>query len=129
MNKIRFLSDQVYDTGGRGKGPRFEAGSTLTLSGVSKALGHDVSKDWAEGFLHRWVKRSVAVDITNETPAERKAAEAAFDTGRQDALDAQQRVEDLLALASEKGVQIADGATEDQILTALKEAGIEAPQA
>lgn len=128
-SKIRFLRDQVYETGGPGKGPRFPAGTTLTLSGVAKAIGSEVTKEWAEGFLQRWIKRGAAEDVSNESAADRKAAEEAAETARRDPSEAQRRVDALLALASENGVEVAASSSEEQIVAALTSAGVETPQA
>lgn len=75
---IRFLSDQCFDTGGPGKGPRFAAGQVLALSDVAKALGEKVTPEYAEGFLNRWVQHGVAVYVDDaEAKAAPKAAEPA----------------------------------------------------
>ncbi len=63
MARIRFLTQQVYETKGPGRGPTFAAGSELDAAGVGAALGREVAPEWAEAFLHRWVQRGVAVEI------------------------------------------------------------------
>jgi hypothetical protein len=68
--RIRFLSDQVYDTGGPGQGPRFPAGFVLDESGVPGALGLSKapSPAWTAGFMHRWLNRKVAEVVDGRTP-------------------------------------------------------------
>lgn len=78
-DRIRFLSDQIFETGGPGKGPKFPKGFVLTRADVGKALGADVTDEYAAGFLGRWVNRNVAeyvradakasdiVDVVNES--------------------------------------------------------------
>lgn len=68
MARIRFLSDQVYDTGGPGKGPRFAAGFVLDEKDVGKVLGIEADDEFSAAFLNRWVRRNVAVFI--DTPAD-----------------------------------------------------------
>jgi len=70
--RIRFTARTVYETGGRGLGPVFEAGSE-----------HDLD----EAFARRWLRRGVAVELTEaeiaaaaafaEALAQAEAAEAA----------------------------------------------------
>lgn len=77
--RIRFLSDQVYETEGPNRGPRFEAGTVLDVAEVGAALGRAVTPEWAEGFLRRWEQRGVAEEVDRRTPttADRQAAEEA----------------------------------------------------
>lgn len=75
MSQIRFLSDQIYKTGSPTAGPKFAAGSILKLADVAKAVGHDVTPEWASGFLDRWVKRNAAVYVdANAKPSEKAEA-------------------------------------------------------
>lgn len=79
-DRIRFLSDQIFETGGPGKGPKFPKGFVLDKSDVGKALGTEVTEEYATGFLGRWVNRDVAeyvrsdakvsdlVDVVDESP-------------------------------------------------------------
>lgn len=69
MTRIRFLSAQVYDTGGPGKGPKFPAGFVLDQADVGKVLDTKVTDEWAEGFLRRWVRRNAAEYVDGRTPA------------------------------------------------------------
>ena len=78
MKMIRFTSAQIFESGGIGKGPTFEKGSTLAVDEVAKALGQDVDDDYAEAFLHRWVQRGVADYVPfRRRPAEEPKAPAA----------------------------------------------------
>src|SRR4051794_15173825 len=71
--RIRFLSNQVYETAGPGKGPRFAKGDVLDGKDVGAALNlkDEPSPAWVEGFLNRWLQRGVAVDhdAVQEDPA------------------------------------------------------------
>lgn len=67
MARIRFLSTQIFETGGPGKGPKFEGGFVLDEADVGKALGNVVTPDYAKGFLDRWVRRNVAVYVDART--------------------------------------------------------------
>lgn len=78
--RIRFLSDQIFETGGPRKGPRFAAGFVLDEADVAAALGLDaVESDYAKGFLRRWVNRGVAEEVDRRTPtsAEKDAQDLA----------------------------------------------------
>lgn len=68
MKRIRFLTQQTYETGGPGRGPVFAEGLELDAAGVGAALGRDVTAEWAETFLHRWVQRGVAVEVGPASP-------------------------------------------------------------
>ncbi len=70
MKAIRFLSDQIYETGGPGKGPLFGEGSILLLADVGSALKDDVTEEYAAGFLQRWVRRGVAVYVDPDADAD-----------------------------------------------------------
>jgi hypothetical protein len=75
---IKFLTDAIYDTGGRGKGPRFAAGTVLSIGDVASALGHEVTDVQAQDFLDRWVRRGKAMVVelqASEAGAEPVAAE------------------------------------------------------
>jgi hypothetical protein len=72
--RIRFLSNQVYETAGPGNGPRFAKGYVLDGKDVAAALGlkYEPSPEWVEGFLNRWLQRGVAVDhdaVPEDPPA------------------------------------------------------------
>ena len=66
--KIRFLSEQVFERDGPGKGPRFPAGSVLDARDVGDALSRDVSREYATSFLERWVRRGVAEYVDDRAP-------------------------------------------------------------
>lgn len=65
--RIRFLSDQVYETEAPGKGPSFSAGMVLDQADVGATLGRKVSEEWTAAFLERWLRRGVAV-VEAEAP-------------------------------------------------------------
>lgn len=74
--KIRFLTDQVFERDGPGRGPRFAANSVLAETDVGAALGMDnVPKGYAEAWLRRWLQRGVAVEVA-ETKAVAEAKPA-----------------------------------------------------
>jgi hypothetical protein len=66
MARIRFLSRQIYEIGGPGKGLAFPEGFVLDGADVGKVVGIDKPADefvWA--FLHRWTRRGVAEEVDN----------------------------------------------------------------
>lgn len=69
MARIRFKSAQVYDTGGPGKGPKFDEGFVLDEADVGKVLSEDVTDEYALGFLDRWVRRGVAEYVDGRSPS------------------------------------------------------------
>lgn len=67
--RIRFLSDQIYETGGIGKGPAFPKGFVLDGADVAKALGlAEASEAYSAAFLNRWVNRGVAEIVDGRAP-------------------------------------------------------------
>lgn len=71
--RIRFLSDQIYETQGPGKGIPFAKGTVLSAEGVGIALGiEDAGEFYTIAFLRRWVSRGVAeyvdADATGQVP-------------------------------------------------------------
>ena len=78
MARIKFLSDQVYDTGGPGQGPKFKAGQTVASGEVAKLLDMaDAPDAFVEAWLQRWVSRGVAEFVTATPKAKATAAEPA----------------------------------------------------
>jgi hypothetical protein len=67
--RIRFLSEQIYDTGGPGKGPRFPEGFVLDEADVGKVLKAEVSPENAKAFLNRWLQRRVADQVDADVDA------------------------------------------------------------
>lgn len=68
MARIKFVSDQVYDTGGPGQGPKFDAGQIVDGSSVAKLLGMKKADEaFVAAWLQRWVSRGVA-DYVADTP-------------------------------------------------------------
>lgn len=68
--RIRFLTDQIYENAGVGKGPKFPAGHVLDTTGVAAALAlkNEPTEAWAEAFLHRWVQRGAAELVDSRSP-------------------------------------------------------------
>lgn len=116
MTKIRFLSDQVYDTGAPGKGPAFAAGSTLSIGDVGAKLGVEVSDEYAAGFLQRWVNRNVAVfDDGTDAPDVGQTTDADEGIVYSDLTRAE-----LDALAAKRGVDISDAKNKGDVIAALE---------
>lgn len=67
--RIRFLSTQIFETLGPGKGPRFEDGSTLDETEVGAKLGIEPAPGYPQNFLQRWIDRGVAVEVVDEPAA------------------------------------------------------------
>ena len=120
--RIRFLSDQVYEQGGPGKGPRFPTGFVLDGDGVQYALGFSErpSDDFISAFLHRWVQRGVAEEVDGRSPesdltvvAENPGAPLPED------LEALTRAE-LNDLAAARGVDISDAKNKGDVIAALE---------
>jgi|GEM_PF-6337340 len=118
--RIRFLSDQIYETGGPGKGPSFAAGSTLDEAGVAMALGlrSEPSPQWIEGFLNRWLQRGVAVDADAFAETPHLAKDTQQDDKKVD-LTGLTRPE-LDALAAERGVDISEAKNKADVIAALE---------
>lgn len=74
--KIKFLSDQIYETEGRNTGPKFSAGQVVDLS---------------DDMANRWLRRQVAVIVTeepeNEKAKEPEKRQSATDVGGDHAKD------------------------------------------
>lgn len=120
--RIRFLVDQVYETGGPGKGPRFPAGHVLDAGGVQGALGlaQPPTAEWSARFLHRWVQRGVAVEVDGRSP-ESDLAVVATNPGAPlpEDLDKLTRAE-LDVLAAARGVDISDAKNKGDVVAALE---------
>lgn len=67
--RIRFLSTQVFETLGPGKGPKFDEGSILDESEVGAKLGIEPAPGYPQNFLQRWIDRGLAVEVLEEPPA------------------------------------------------------------
>lgn len=79
--RIRFLSDQVYESSGPGKGPRFPKGLILDAADVGKALGvAEASDAYSEAFLSRWLQRGVAEEVDGRSKPDPEAIEAVAET-------------------------------------------------
>ena len=116
MSRIRFLSDQVFDTGAPGKGPAFAKGSTLRAEEVAQALGQRVTEAYAEGFLERWLRRGVAVRIGDDEPdavAEPERAAVDYDRLTRAELD---------ALAADRGLDVSGARNKGDVIAALTRA-------
>jgi hypothetical protein len=119
--RIRFLSNQVYETDGPGKGPTFAKGTVLDESEVAKALDlkKEPTPEWVEGFLNRWLQRGVAVnhDAGPEDPevVEDDIVEQVEKTD----LNKLTRAE-LDAIAAQRGVDVSDARTKADVIAALE---------
>lgn len=114
--RIRFLSDQIYESGGPGKGPVFAKDSILDEADVGRALGMDEqpSPEWSKAFLNRWVQRGVAVDARDEDIA---TAAAGND------IDLVKLTRsDLEALAADKGIDISAAKNKADIIGLIEKA-------
>lgn len=121
--RIRFLSEQVYEQGGPGNGPRFPAGFVLDESGVQEALGLAAppTADWTKGFLNRWVQRQVAEVVDDKTPV---GAPKDVGSGRQEKpvdLARMTRAE-LEKVAKRRRVDVSKAKTRADVLAALQKA-------
>lgn len=113
--RIRFLSNQIYESGGPNKGPRFAAGLVLDASQVGEALGlrQRPTTEWSEAFLARWTQRGVAEEVGNDVP-----------TGMPDEPEASgyeaKTVPELRALAEERGIDLGDATRKADIIAAIQ---------
>lgn len=114
--RIRFLSDQVYETGGPNKGPRFAKGFVLDSSGVSDALGlrHAPDEAWIEGFLNRWTQRGAAEEVGDDVPVGMPSA----DDGEH-GYDAK-TVAELRKFAEERKIDLGDATRKADIIAAIE---------
>jgi uncharacterized protein with von Willebrand factor type A (vWA) domain len=123
MTRIRFLSQQIFDTGAPGKGPTFPEGAVLDSAEVADALGlNEVTPEYAEGFLRRWLNRGVAEEVDQRTPTSMERAEDA-DTEEMEsqAYDTLTRAQ-LDALAEGRGIDISTAKNKADVVAALKAA-------
>lgn len=68
--RIRFLSEQIYETGGQGKGPKFAKGFVLDGEDVGTVLGITApTPEYIRAFLERWVRRGVAEYVDGRAQA------------------------------------------------------------
>lgn len=112
MERIRFLSEQIFENEGPGKGVRFAKGQVLGEADVGHALGKkDLPDGYAASFLNRWIQRGVAVDA--DAPIEQEEAEQPVD------LSTLTRAQ-LDALANERGVDISDAKNKGDVIAALE---------
>lgn len=120
--RIRFLSDQIYETGGPGKGPRFAKGDVLDASAVGAALGlaDDPTPEWSEGFLTRWIQRGVAVhDDADQAPVIEPTMVSDPAPVNDPDIYTLTRSE-LDALAAKRGVDIDDARNKGDVIAALE---------
>lgn len=119
--RIRFLSDQIYETEGPGKGPMFAKGLVLAEDDVVKALQlkKEPTPEWVEGFLNRWLQRGVAVDhdAVPDDPVTEPAPEDA--PVKKLDLATLTRVE-LDELAAKRGVDISEAKNKGDVIAALE---------
>ena len=110
--RIQFLSDQVYDTGAPGRGPRFAEGQVVDIAEVEGILGQPVTPDFARGFLQRWLNRGVAVIAPVDAP------DAGDGTLERDYVSLTRA--ELDALAAERGIDISDAKNKGDVIAALQ---------
>lgn len=113
--RIRFLSNQVYETGGPGIGPRFAKGFVLDGADVEAVL--DLKKkpepDWVEGFLGRWTQRGVAEEVGDDVPT--GMPEVDEPTSYEG-----MTVKGLQALAEERSIDLGDATKKADIIAAIQ---------
>lgn len=119
--RIRFLSKQIYENGGPGKGPLFPAGYVLDAAGVKDALGlaDDPSADWALGFLHRWLQRGVAVIDDGATIDPPAVVDTVVEQVVKTDLASLTRAQ-LDDLAEKRGVDISEARNKGDVIAALE---------
>lgn len=120
--RIRFISDQIYETGGPGKGPKFPAGHVLDADGIQAALGltEPPTPEWSRRFLHRWVQRGVAHDVDGCSPESEVALTAAGPAvPLPEDLEKMSRAA-LDDLAAARGVDISDAKNKGDVIAALQ---------
>lgn len=124
--RIRFLSDQIYENGGAGNGPRFAKGQVLDESGVKKALGlaDEPTDEFKRAFLHRWLQRGVAEETDGRakvTEPDLIEDETADEGDEVDELDLHTLTRaELDALATERGVDISEAKNKGDVIAALE---------
>lgn len=119
MRRIRFTSEQTYETDGPGKGPVFPEGLELDAVDVGKVLGRsDVTEAFALAFLRRWVQRGHAEYVVAEEPAP-LASDPALHSETDDGLDKLTRGE-LDDLARDRGVDISAAKNKGDVIAALR---------
>jgi hypothetical protein len=113
--RIRFLSDQIYENGGPGKGPKFPKGLVLDGADVAKALDlkKEPTADWVESFLGRWTQRGLAEEVGNDVPTGMPNDE---DPDSYEAMT----VKALHALADERGIDLGDATKKADIIAAIQ---------
>lgn len=119
--RIRFLSDQVYETGGPGQGPRFAKGYILDEAGITAALGltQDPTPAWAEAFLNRWLQRGVAVD-DEAVPLDPTEPELELPPQVQKPNLSEMTRAELDALAAKRGVNITEAKNKADVIAAIE---------
>lgn len=119
--RIRFLKDQIYETGGPGKGPRFETGFVLDGEAVQQVLGlaERPSDEFIEAFLRRWLQRKVADVVDGRTPASDPVETAANTDAPLPDMEKLTRHE-LDDLAAARGVDISDARNKGDVIAALQ---------
>ena len=116
--RIRFLSDQTYETEGPGKGPQFAAGQELAAEDVARSLGmSSCTPEYAEAFLRRWVSRRAAELVTDENQT---GADEATEPGEKP-LDEMTRAE-LDALAAVRKIDITSARNKADVIALIEAA-------
>lgn len=70
MPRIRFSSEQIYETGAPGRGPKFPQGFVLDAYDVGEILRVGRTDDaFSLAFLNRWVQRGKAEYVEDDIAA------------------------------------------------------------
>ncbi|CDN52530.1 Hypothetical protein RG1141_CH01650 [Neorhizobium galegae bv. officinalis bv. officinalis str. HAMBI 1141] len=137
MPRIRFSSEQIYETGAPGKGPKFPQGFVLDADDVGDVLRVGRADNaFALAFLNRWVQRGKAeyvgedvatsdpkdvvwagAKIVEPIPSEPEGADLLADDGLDDMTRAQ-----LDALAADRNVDISSARNKADVIVALRSA-------
>jgi hypothetical protein len=99
--EIKFLRDEIFETEGPNKGPKFEKDSV-----------HDLREDQAQ----RWINRGAAV------PHDGKAVSAPEQVKKPDETPdfSKMKRDELDAYAAEHGIDIADAKNKDDVIAAIE---------
>lgn len=116
--RIRFLSDEVYQSGAPDKWPRFAKGEVIDEAGIAAKLGlkAEPSDEWKASFLNRWLQRGVAVDH-DATPEERKVVD---DEPEDDEDLNALTIAELKALAEQEKIDLGDATKKADIIAAIE---------
>lgn len=119
--RIRFLSEQVYQSGAADKWPHFDKGEVIDEAGIVAKLGlkSEPSDDWKASFLNRWLQRGVAVDDEAVRVDPQEPGVPAEPQVQAIDLTALTRAE-LDELATQRGVDISEAKNKADVIAALE---------